>query len=59
MKSKVECKESGADISVPEDAVVGEIITCPDCGGEYEIASKANDNLELKPAERVGEDWGQ
>jgi alpha-aminoadipate carrier protein LysW len=39
--------------------VVGEIITCPDCGGEYEIASKGNDNLELKPAERVGEDWGQ
>ncbi|HEU0144256.1 MAG TPA: lysine biosynthesis protein LysW [Nitrososphaera sp.] len=46
-------------MSVLEDAVVGEIITCPDCGGEYEIASKVNDNLELKPAERVGEDWGQ
>ena len=59
MKSRVECKECGAEISVPEDAVVGEIITCPDCGGEYEIASKGNDNLELKPAERVGEDWGQ
>jgi alpha-aminoadipate carrier protein LysW len=59
MKSKVECQECGAEISVLEDAVVGEIITCPDCGGEYEIASKVNDNLELKPAERVGEDWGQ
>jgi alpha-aminoadipate/glutamate carrier protein LysW len=59
MKSKVECQECGADISVPEDAVVGEIITCPDCGGEYEITSKGAENLELKPAERVGEDWGQ
>jgi alpha-aminoadipate carrier protein LysW len=59
MKSKVECQECGAEISVPEDAVVAEIITCPDCGGEYEITSMANDNLELKPAERVGEDWGQ
>jgi alpha-aminoadipate/glutamate carrier protein LysW len=39
--------------------VVGEIITCPDCGGEYEITSKGAENLELKPAERVGEDWGQ
>ena len=59
MKSKVECQECGAEISAPEDAVVGEIITCPDCGGEYEIASKADENLKLKPAERVGEDWGQ
>ena len=59
MKSKVECQECGADISVPEDVVVGEIITCPDCGGEYEITSKVEGNLGLKPAERVGEDWGQ
>lgn len=59
MKSKVECQECGADISVPEDVVVGEIITCPDCGGEYEITSKVEGSLELKPAERVGEDWGQ
>jgi alpha-aminoadipate carrier protein LysW len=59
MKSKFECQECGADIAVPEDAVAGEIITCPDCGGEYEIASKTGDNVELKPAETVGEDWGQ
>ena len=59
MKPKVECQECGADISVPEDAVVGEIVTCPDCGGDYEIASKAADKVELKPAETVGEDWGQ
>ena len=59
MKSKVECQECGAEISVPEDAVVGEIITCPDCGGEYEITSKGAETFELKPAERVGEDWGQ
>ena len=49
MKSKVECQECGAEISVPEDAVVGEIITCPDCGGEYEITSKVDGNLEESP----------
>jgi alpha-aminoadipate carrier protein LysW len=49
MKSKVECQECGADISVPEDSVVGEIVTCPDCGGDYEIASKG-EKVELKPA---------
>ena len=59
MKSKFECQECGADINIPEDAVKGEIITCPDCGGEYEIASKTDDNVELKQAETVGEDWGQ
>jgi alpha-aminoadipate/glutamate carrier protein LysW len=59
MKSKIECQECGAEISIPEDSVVGEIITCPDCGGEYEIITKGDDKLELKPAERVGEDWGQ
>jgi alpha-aminoadipate carrier protein LysW len=59
MITKVECQECGADISVPEDAVVGEIVTCPDCGGDYEIASKVSDKVELKPAETVGEDWGQ
>jgi alpha-aminoadipate/glutamate carrier protein LysW len=59
MKSKIECQECGAEISVLEDSVVGEIITCPDCGGEYEIVKKGDDKLDLKPAERVGEDWGQ
>ena len=43
------CQECGAEISVPEDSVVGEIITCPDCGGEYEIVKKGEDNLDLKP----------
>ena len=59
MKAKIECQECGADISVPADAVVGEIVTCPDCGGDFEIASKTQDTLGLKPAETVGEDWGQ
>ena len=58
MNSKVECQECGADISLPEDAVVGEIVTCPDCGGDFEIASKG-EKVELKPAETVGEDCGQ
>lgn len=59
MKLKVECQECGADISVPEDAVAGEIVTCPDCGGDYEIASKGGSDVKLRPAETVGEDWGE
>ncbi|NOS62816.1 MAG: lysine biosynthesis protein LysW, partial [Nitrosarchaeum sp.] len=26
------CEECDADISVPKDAVEGEIVTCPECG---------------------------
>jgi alpha-aminoadipate/glutamate carrier protein LysW len=55
----IECKDCAAQISVPDDAVVGEIVTCPDCGGDFEITSKSKEKVELKPAETVGEDWGQ
>ena len=43
----IECKDCGAEIKAPDDAVVGEIV------------SKTAEKLEIKPAESVGEDWGQ
>ncbi len=48
-------------IAVPDDALPGEIVSCPDCGTEYEVVSvdpKAG-RAELKPAEEVKEDWGE
>lgn len=56
---KTQCQECGAEINVPDDMMIGEILTCPDCGGDFELASKSEAKLELKPAETVGEDWGQ
>ncbi len=56
---KAECKDCGGQITVTQDAMVGEIITCPDCGADFEIVSKREDTIEIKPAESVGEDWGQ
>jgi alpha-aminoadipate/glutamate carrier protein LysW len=56
---KTQCQECGAEINVPDDIMVGEILTCPDCGGNFELASKSEENIELKPAETIGEDWGQ
>ena len=50
--------ECDAKISIPDDAVEGEIVTCPDCGASFEL-SKASEGFELKPAQTVGEDWGQ
>lgn len=61
MPIKVQCEECGATISVPDDALPGEIISCPDCGTEYEVVSvdpKAK-KVELKKAEEVKEDWGE
>jgi alpha-aminoadipate carrier protein LysW len=53
------CSECDATINVPDDASVGEIVSCPECGADYEIAKKAGASVELKPAESVGEDWGE
>lgn len=56
---KKECQDCGAEINVPDDALVGEIVTCPDCGADFEITTKTQNTVGLKPAESVGEDWGQ
>ena len=53
------CPECDAGLSIPDDASVGEIISCPDCGADYEIAKKDGPSVELKQAESVGEDWGE
>jgi alpha-aminoadipate carrier protein LysW len=55
----VECKDCGVQITVTQDSMVGEIITCPDCGADFEITLKTGELIEIKPAESVGEDWGQ
>jgi len=61
----VKCPECDAEIKIPEDSIEGEIVTCPDCGAGYELdrvaKSKENESgeFEIKPAQVVGEDWGQ
>lgn len=54
-----ECKDCAGEIKLPQDAIVGEIITCADCGADFEIASKNEQKIELKAAESIGEDWGE
>jgi alpha-aminoadipate carrier protein LysW len=53
------CLECDAAINVPDDASVGEIVSCPECGADFEIAKKSGNQVELKTAESVGEDWGE
>jgi len=54
----VKCDECDANISIPSDALEGEIVTCPECGASFEL-EKSSDGFNLKPAQTVGEDWGQ
>lgn len=59
MMVKIKCNECDKELNVADDSVKGEIVTCPDCGSDYEIASIENNDIQLKPAEKVGEDWGE
>ena len=54
-----ECATCGGNLNVPEDAMVGEILTCPDCGVEFEIVSFDGDQIKLAAAENIKEDWGE
>ena len=57
-KEMTNCPECDAGITIPDDAVDGKIVTCVECGASFELA-KTSDGFELKPAQTVGEDWGQ
>jgi alpha-aminoadipate/glutamate carrier protein LysW len=56
---KTHCTECDAEVKVPDDAIIGEIVSCPDCGQELEIVEIKNCNVKVKVAEVEGEDWGE
>lgn len=55
---KVTCLGCDAELKIPQDSSTGEITTCQDCGDSFEI-TKTSDGVNIKPAEKVGEDWGE
>ncbi|MEM2920837.1 MAG: alpha-aminoadipate/glutamate carrier protein LysW/ArgW [Candidatus Bathyarchaeia archaeon] len=56
---KATCSECEGEVDVPDDALPGEIVSCPDCGASYEVVSISKEKVEIKPAEVEGEDWGE
>ena len=32
------CPDCDANMTIPDDAVEGEIVTCPDCGASFELS---------------------
>ena len=56
---KAKCPECDADLEIPDDVISGEIMSCPDCGMDFEARVKGRGEVELTPAEIEGEDWGE
>lgn len=56
---ETECTTCGGNISVPEDVIKGEILSCPDCGLDYEIQEVSSETISLIAAEEIKEDWGE
>ena len=52
-----ECPVCGASVDVAADAVVAELMECPDCGTELEVLGLEPPELGEAPA--TEEDWGQ
>jgi alpha-aminoadipate carrier protein LysW len=53
------CPECDAELDVLDDMISGEIVSCPDCGMDYEVRIGESGKIELIPAEIEGEDWGE
>jgi len=52
------CVDCEAEIEVPDDAVEGEIVTCPDCGLDLEV-KLTSEGRSIKPLQAEKEDWGE
>ena len=57
MTLTAKCPECEAEITLPDDVVKGEIITCPECGIDLEVISTDPPQVAQAPEEE--EDWGE
>ncbi len=53
----VECPVCGAEVTVADDAVVGELMQCEDCGTELEVIDVSPPKVAEAP--NTEEDWGE
>jgi alpha-aminoadipate carrier protein LysW len=56
MSHQTLCPECEGSLTL-QDAMVGEIVPCPQCGADLEVVSLSPLTLELAP--EVQEDWGE
>jgi len=53
------CLDCSAEIRIPDDAIDGEIVTCPDCGLELQVKKDQAGTVELVEVTKEKEDWGE
>lgn len=57
MTQTATCPICEAEVAIPANAMLNELLSCPDCGTELEIVSLQP--LLLEEAPQVEEDWGE
>jgi len=57
MQNSAACPVCDADVGQESGMVLGELLTCPECGTELEVINL--DPFELDEAPQEEEDWGQ
>jgi len=53
------CPDCEADMKIADDAMVGEILSCPDCGLDLEVKRIEGQTVELQKLAIEREDWGE
>jgi len=59
LMSKTKCPDCDADLDVPQDTEMGEIVSCPGCGLELEVKQVKGGCVDLQELTIEGEDWGE
>ena len=56
---KMQCYDCDTQLEIPNNVVVGEIVTCHGCGLEFEVKQVENGLITLEELTVEGEDWGE
>ena len=56
---EIVCPDCSAEFEIPEDVIVGEIISCPDCGLDLKVAKLGKGKVEIERVSIEKEDWGE
>ena len=53
------CPICDAQLNIDDTVEVAEIISCNDCKNRLEVTIKSGDEVKVKEAPKVEEDWGE
>lgn len=60
MAKKTECPGCFFEWEIKDaDIMVGEVVTCPDCGVDLEVTSIDGPTIKLEKLDAADEDWGE